>query len=97
MVQNSLLLLRQKMTLVMPQLCFWKLTHNKAAVFSDVRTFWSPESVKRLTGHQLSGKAANGVLHLLNSGASALDGSGGSLTMTDAYHERVLEYDRSRH
>ncbi|GEB28300.1 L-fucose isomerase [Enterococcus casseliflavus] len=58
---------------------FGSLLTNKAAVFSDVRTFWSPESVKRLTGHQLSGKAANGVLHLLNSGASALDGSGGSL------------------
>lgn len=54
------------------------LLTNKSAIFSDVRTFWSRESVKRVTGHELSGKAANGVIHLLNSGASALDGTGAS-------------------
>lgn len=54
------------------------LLTNKAAIFSDVRTYWSPESVKRVTGHELKGKASNGVIHLLNSGASALDGTGAS-------------------
>lgn len=53
----------------------WLLT-NKAAIFSDVRTYWSPESVKRVTGKELSGKAKNGVIHLINSGASCLDGTG---------------------
>lgn len=51
------------------------LLTNKAAIFSDVRTYWSPESVERITGKKLSGKAENGIIHLLNSGASALDGN----------------------
>lgn len=52
------------------------LLTNKAPIFSDVRTYWSPESVERVTGHKLSGVAENGVIHLINSGASCLDGSG---------------------
>ncbi|MBF8297011.1 MAG: L-fucose isomerase [Bacteroidetes bacterium] len=52
------------------------LLTNKAQVFADVRTFWSPEAVKRVTGHKLTGPAAKGILHLINSGAAALDGSG---------------------
>ena len=52
----------------------WLMT-NKAAIFSDVRTYWSKEAVKRVTGKELTGKAANGILHLINSGASCLDGS----------------------
>jgi L-fucose isomerase len=58
---------------------FGTLLTNKAPIFSDVRTYWSPESVKRTTGYVLSGKGKNGIIHLLNSGASALDGSGGCL------------------
>jgi len=45
-------------------------------VFADVRTYWSPEAVKRVTGHKLAGQAAGGIIHLINSGAAALDGSG---------------------
>jgi L-fucose isomerase len=52
------------------------LLTNTAQIFADVRTYWSPESVKRVTGHELSGPAANGIIHLINSGAAALDGSG---------------------
>ncbi|MDO5732636.1 MAG: L-fucose isomerase [Eubacteriales bacterium] len=52
------------------------LLTNRAALFSDVRTYWSPESVKRVTGYELEGHAKNGVMHLINSGATALDGSG---------------------
>jgi L-fucose isomerase len=52
------------------------LLTNKAQVFADVRTFWSPDAVKRVTGHKLTGPAATGILHLINSGAAALDGSG---------------------
>ena len=52
------------------------LVTNTAAVFSDVRTYWSPEAVKRVTGYELEGKAKNGIIHLINSGASALDAAG---------------------
>ncbi len=52
------------------------LLTGSAQMFSDVRTFWSPEAVKRVTGHELSGEAAGGIIHLINSGASALDACG---------------------
>lgn len=52
------------------------LLTGSAQVFSDVRTFWSPEAVKRVTGYTPKGIAANGFIHLINSGPSALDGSG---------------------
>jgi L-fucose isomerase len=55
---------------------FGHLLTGTAQVFSDVRTFWSPEAVKRVTGKELDGKAQNGIIHLINSGSSALDGSG---------------------
>ncbi len=55
---------------------FGTLLTNKAALFSDVRTYWSPESMKRVTGYDLEGVGKNGVIHLINSGASALDASG---------------------
>ena len=43
---------------------------------ADVRTFWSPEAIKRVTGNKLSGLAENGIIHLINSGPAALDGTG---------------------
>ncbi|MBM4161129.1 MAG: L-fucose isomerase, partial [Ignavibacteria bacterium] len=52
------------------------LVTNTAQIFADVRTFWSPEAVRRVTGHRLGGPGANGILHLINSGAAALDGTG---------------------
>ncbi|MGM0475423.1 MAG: L-fucose isomerase [Bacteroidota bacterium] len=52
------------------------LLTGAAQVFSDVRTFWSPAAVKRVTGHELKGAAENGFIHLINSGPSALDGTG---------------------
>ncbi len=52
------------------------LLSNRAQIFSDVRTFWSPESVKRVTGKKLNGKAENGIIHLINSGATTLDATG---------------------
>lgn len=52
------------------------LLTNSAQIFADVRTYWSPEAVKRVTGHELSGAAAGGVIHLINSGPAALDGTG---------------------
>jgi L-fucose isomerase len=55
---------------------FGHLLTNTAQIFSDVRTYWSPSSVKRVTGVELKGKAADGIIHLINSGASTLDGTG---------------------
>ena len=52
------------------------LLTNTAPIFSDVRTYWSPQAVERVCGKKLEGRAANGVLHLINSGATALDASG---------------------
>jgi L-fucose isomerase len=52
------------------------LLTNTAQIFADVRTYWSPESVQRVTGYQLEGRAAGGILHLINSGAATLDATG---------------------
>ena len=52
------------------------LLTNTAQIFADVRTYWSPAAVKKATGHTLTGKAAGGILHLINSGPTALDATG---------------------
>lgn len=57
---------------------FMKLLTNRAQMFADVRTYWSGESVKRVTGYDIEGKAkeADGFIHLINSGACCLDACG---------------------
>jgi L-fucose isomerase len=55
---------------------FGYLLTNSAQMFSDIRTYWSPAAIKRVTRMKPEGLAANGVIHLINSGASALDFSG---------------------
>ncbi|HUI31915.1 MAG TPA: L-fucose isomerase [Candidatus Acidoferrales bacterium] len=55
---------------------FGHLLADTAQIFSDVRTYWSPASVKRVTGKSLKGRAANGILHLINSGSTSLDATG---------------------
>jgi L-fucose isomerase len=55
---------------------FGHLLTDTAQIFADVRTYWSPAAVKRVTGHTLSGLAENGVIHLINSGAATLDATG---------------------
>ena len=52
------------------------LVTNTAPCFHDVRTYWSPEACERVTGHRPQGTAKDGFIHLINSGATALDGSG---------------------
>ena len=52
------------------------LLTGTAQIFADVRTYWSPEAVKRVTGYELSGRGEGGILHLINSGPAALDGTG---------------------
>lgn len=57
---------------------FMELLTNRAQIFADVRTYWSPEATKRVTGYDLEGKAKDngGIIHLLNSGAACLDACG---------------------
>lgn len=69
---------------------FMKLLTNRAQIFADVRTYWSPEAVKRATGYDLEGvaKESQGFLHLINSGAACLDACG---EVTDAEGNHVMK------
>ncbi len=53
-----------------------QLLTGSAQIFADVRTYWSPDAVLKATGHHLGGEARDGILHLINSGSAALDGTG---------------------
>jgi L-fucose isomerase len=55
---------------------FNHLLTDRAQIFSDIRTYWSSEAVKRVTGKELTGLAKGGILHLINSGATTLDATG---------------------
>ena len=55
---------------------FGHLVSDTAQIFADVRTYWSPAAFKRVTGTVLKGKAAHGIIHLINSGPATLDGTG---------------------
>jgi L-fucose isomerase len=55
---------------------FGYLLTNTSQIFCDVRTYWSPDAVKRVTGKELTDTAANGIIHLINSGSAAFDGTG---------------------
>ena len=55
---------------------FGHLLTNTAQIFADVRTYWSPEAVKRVTGYELTGLAEDGIIHLINSGSATLDATG---------------------
>ncbi|MBC9795727.1 L-fucose isomerase [Sinomicrobium sp. FJxs] len=52
------------------------LLTNRAQIFADVRTYWSPEAVERVSGWKPEGMAENGFIHLINSGSATLDGTG---------------------
>ncbi len=64
---------------------FEHLLTNRPGIFADVRTYWSPEAVKRVTGKELKGYAKDGIIHLINSGAASLDGTG-AVTDKDGNH-----------
>ena len=57
-------------------LLFGHLLTSTAQIFADVRTYWSPEAIKRVTGEHLPDEVQNGIIHLINSGSAALDGTG---------------------
>ena len=67
---------------------FGHLLTNTGQIFSDVRTYWSPEAVKRISGKELTGRAAGGIIHLINSGATTLDGTG---QMKDAEGNPIMK------
>lgn len=69
---------------------FMKLLTGRAQIFADVRTYWSPDAVKKATGYELEGiaKEAGGFLHLINSGAACLDACG---EVKDADGEGVMK------
>ena len=64
------------------------MVSQRAQIFSDVRTYWSPEAVKRATGKSLPAAASNGVIHLINSGSTTLDGTG---AMKDSKGKPVMK------
>ena len=57
-------------------MAFNYLLTNTAQIFADVRTYWSPEAVKRVSGWKPTGAAKEGFIHLINSGSATLDGTG---------------------
>ncbi len=67
---------------------FAHLLTNKGVMFSDIRTYWSPDSVERVTGKRPEGRAAQGFIHLINSGATTLDATG---AMCDAQGQPVMK------
>ncbi len=67
---------------------FGNLLTGCGQMFSDVRTYWSPEAVKRVTGKELTGLASGGMIHLINSGATTLDATGES---TNAAGEHCMK------
>jgi len=69
---------------------FGYLLTNTAQIFADVRTYWSPDAVQRVTGWQPDGPAADGFIHLINSGSATLDGSGRQRKATTPGSETTL-------
>ncbi|MDR1938592.1 MAG: L-fucose isomerase [Tannerellaceae bacterium] len=55
---------------------FGKLLTNTAQIFADVRTYWSPEAIERVSGWKPDGSLKDGAIHLINSGSCTLDGTG---------------------
>ena len=75
-IRNPFIMATENDSLNGISMLFGYLVTNQAQVFSDVRTYWSPDAVERVTGYRPEGKAAGGFIHLINSGSSSLDGTG---------------------
>ncbi len=74
-LRESLVLATENDALNGFSMLFEHLLTNRPGIFADVRTYWSPEAVKRVTGKELTGLAKNGIIHLINSGAASVDGT----------------------
>lgn len=68
---------------------FGHLLTNRGVMFSDIRTYWSPEAVERVSGKKPEGMAAGGFIHLINSGATTLDATG---AMSDEDGKPVMKH-----
>ncbi len=75
-IRNPYIVATENDTLNGVSMLFNYLLTNTAQIFSDVRTYWSPDAVERVTGEKLTGAAQHGLLHLINSGSTTLDGTG---------------------
>ena len=78
-IRRPTVLATENDTLNATAMLFGHLLTGGASVFADVRCYWSPAAVERVTGWKPEGLAGNGFIHLINSGSAALDGSGQSL------------------
>ncbi|MDD4822765.1 MAG: L-fucose isomerase [Bacteroidales bacterium] len=87
-VRESFVIATENDTLNGTAMLLSHLLTNRAQVFADVRTCWTKEAVARVTGYELTGVAEGGLIHLLNSGAAALDGNG---EMSDAEGRPVMK------
>jgi L-fucose isomerase len=72
-IRQAFILATENDSLNAVAMLFGHLLTNTAQIFSDVRTYWSPDAVKRVTGMEPEGKAAQGIIHLINSGSTTLD------------------------
>lgn len=72
-IREAFILATENDSLNAVPMLFGHLLTGTSQIFSDVRTYWSPEAVKRVTGQELSGMAKDGIIHLINSGATTLD------------------------
>jgi len=87
-IREPMVLATENDTLNAMAMLLGHLVNDSASVFADVRTYWSPASIERVTGWKPEGMAAGGVIHLINSGAAALDGSG---SMKDAQGKAAMK------
>ncbi|GEM68855.1 L-fucose isomerase [Sphingobacterium mizutaii NBRC 14946 = DSM 11724] len=75
-IRNPFMVATENDSLNGVSMAFNYLLTNTAQIFADVRTYWSPEAVKRVSGWKPSGAAKDGFIHLINSGSATLDGTG---------------------
>lgn len=75
-IRESFVMATENDALNAAPMLFGHLLTDTAQIFSDVRTYWSPDAIKRVTGWKPEGLAENGLIHLINSGSTCLDGTG---------------------
>ncbi|MBV2228221.1 MAG: L-fucose isomerase [Sphingobacterium mizutaii] len=75
-IRNPFMVATENDSLNGVSMAFNYLLTNTAQIFADVRTYWSPEAVKRVSGWKPTGAAKEGFIHLINSGSATLDGTG---------------------
>src|SRR5690606_14631789 len=75
-IRNPFMVATENDSLNGVSMAFNYLLTNTAQIFADVRTYWSPEAVKRVSGWKPTGAAKDGFIHLINSGSATLDGTG---------------------